>query len=175
MERKSNQRSLVQYGTVTKIASKKARIDEEAGKKSTTIVIDVDNENARDISADSDKKKARRKLWQDEWLDRFKPWLVYDDKKVRLFCTYCREYPHARCSYSKKGSKNFKTSNLLGHARTQCHRDARNALVFGKPAMQKGLKKMHSTQEESMLSLFKAAYFIGRNNLSIALYPSLLA
>ncbi|MCO5595157.1 hypothetical protein L7F22_049196 [Adiantum nelumboides] len=152
MEQKSNQHSLVQYGTFTKIASKKARIDEEAGKKSNTIVIDVDNENARDISADSDKKKACRKLWQDEW-----------------------EYPHARCSYSKKGSKNFKTSNLLGHARTQCHRDARNVLVFGKPAMQKGLKKMHSTQEESMLNLFKAAYFIGRNNLSIALYPSLLA
>ncbi|MCO5571921.1 hypothetical protein L7F22_025672 [Adiantum nelumboides] len=41
--------------------------------------------------------------------------------------------------------------------------------------MQKGLKKMHSTQEESMLNLFKAVYFIGRNNLSIALYPSLLA
>ncbi|MCO5581675.1 hypothetical protein L7F22_035564 [Adiantum nelumboides] len=82
MERKINQRSLVQYGTLTKIASKKARIDEGAGKKSTTIVIDVDNENARNISVDSDKKKARKKLWQEEWLDRFKPWLLYDDKKV---------------------------------------------------------------------------------------------
>ncbi|KAI5065389.1 hypothetical protein GOP47_0020084 [Adiantum capillus-veneris] len=41
--------------------------------------------------------------------------------------------------------------------------------------MQKGLKKIHSTQEESLLNLFKTAYFIGRNNLSFALYPSLLA
>ncbi|KAI5083359.1 hypothetical protein GOP47_0003102 [Adiantum capillus-veneris] len=73
MDRKSNQRSLVQYGTLTKIASKKARIDEKAGKKSSTIVIDVDKE--------SNKKKVRRKLWQDKWLDQFKPWLVYDDQK----------------------------------------------------------------------------------------------
>ncbi|KAI5075900.1 hypothetical protein GOP47_0009976, partial [Adiantum capillus-veneris] len=41
--------------------------------------------------------------------------------------------------------------------------------------MQKGLKTMHATQEDSLLNLFKAAYFIGRNNLSILLYPSLLA
>ncbi|KAH7352083.1 hypothetical protein KP509_19G029200 [Ceratopteris richardii] len=40
--------------------------------------------------------------------------------------------------------------------------------------MQKGLQKMQNIQEESLHNLFKAAYFIGKNNSSFSLYPSLL-
>ncbi|MCO5578725.1 hypothetical protein L7F22_032570 [Adiantum nelumboides] len=55
MDQKSNQRSLEHYGTLTKIASRKAKIDEKADKKSSTIVIDVDNDN---VSVELDKKKG---------------------------------------------------------------------------------------------------------------------
>ncbi|KAI5071611.1 hypothetical protein GOP47_0013862 [Adiantum capillus-veneris] len=53
-------------------------------------------------------------------------------------------------------------------------RDARNAKLFGKDALQVGLKKMCITQDDAAVNLFKAAYFIGINNLSFALFPSLL-
>ncbi|MCO5549887.1 hypothetical protein L7F22_003361 [Adiantum nelumboides] len=118
-------------------------------------------------------KEERRALWQDSWLSQFK-WLVYDNQKVRLFCSFCFEYPHSKSAYSKQGSRNFKTSNLKSHARTQCHRDARNAKLWGKTALKEGMKKMYVSQEDALLNLFKAAYFIGKNNLSFAMFPSLL-
>ncbi|KAH7373883.1 hypothetical protein KP509_17G078700 [Ceratopteris richardii] len=143
MDHNTNQTSLEKYGTLIKGSSKKAKISIETHK----------------VGTKSQKKSAQRKQWQGEWLDQFKPWLIYDDKKVRLFCAYCMHYPHAKCSYSKKGSKNFKMSNLISHAQTQSHRDARNAHVFGKASMQKGLQKMQNIQEESLHNLFKLIAF----------------
>ena len=153
--------------------NKKTRL----GKKSSIVKItDVDDdfyEGDDPNNSDAEGKKRRRSLWQDNWLSSFK-WLIFDNETVRLFCSYCLDYPHARSAYSKKGSKNFKTSNLRSHARTQCHRDARNAKLFGKCAMRVGLRKMQSTQEEALHILFKSAYYVAKNNHAFTSFSCLL-
>ncbi|MCO5601158.1 hypothetical protein L7F22_055277 [Adiantum nelumboides] len=165
------QSTMLKFGNVTQI-SKRQRVHDGGAP----LCIDaMDDELEEGEEPDSSSKKGeRRALWQDDWLQSFK-WLVYDNERVRLFCSFCLDYPHSKSAYAKQGSRNFKTSNLKSHARTQCHRDARNAKLFGKTALKEGLKKMNTTQEDALLNLFKAAFFIGKNSLPFALYPSLLS
>ncbi|MCO5556941.1 hypothetical protein L7F22_010496 [Adiantum nelumboides] len=165
------QSTMLKFGNVTQI-SKRQRVHDGGAP----LCIDaMDDELEEGEEPDSSSKKGeRRALWQDDWLHSFK-WLVYDNERVRLFCSFCLDYPHSKSAYAKQGSRNFKTSNLKSHARTQCHRDARNAKLFGKTALKEGLKKMNTTQEDALLNLFKAAFFIGKNSLPFALYPSLLS
>eukprot|EP00250_Pteridium_aquilinum_P026410 c32967_g1_i1 orf=119-412(-) len=91
------------------------------GKKQTTYeVINVEDdtyEGDDPSDLDIEAQNQHRALWQDSWLASFK-WLVLDNEKASLFCSYCLDYPHARSAFSKRGSKNFKTSNLRSHSRT---------------------------------------------------------
>ncbi|MCO5574742.1 hypothetical protein L7F22_028532 [Adiantum nelumboides] len=162
---------MLKFGNVTQIL--KRQLVHDGGPPLAIDAMDDDLEEGEEPYSSS-KKGERRALWQDDWSQSFK-WLVYDNEKVRLFCSFCLDYPHSKSAYAKHGSRNFKTSNLKSHARTQCHRDARTAKHFGKMALKEGLKKMNTTQEDALLNLFKAAFFIGKNSLPFALYPSLLS
>ena len=111
MKKRLNQQSLDHYGMGTRTKNQCGKIK---GNTVESKVVSLESV-ALDVE-ESEKKQAHTKLWQDAWLTLFKSWLIYDEKKVRLFCSYCMEYPRSKSAYSKKGSKNLKTSNLLSHA-----------------------------------------------------------
>ncbi|MCO5607521.1 hypothetical protein L7F22_061718 [Adiantum nelumboides] len=105
-----------------------------------------------------------RAAFQESWLEKFE-WLVYDVDQAKMFCKFCLKYPHHHSAYSKKGSINFKFSNLKAHCRTECHVNAMDAfLLEGKETIQNSMKKVENFKDEALLTLFKVAYHMAKKN-----------
>ncbi|MCO5611068.1 hypothetical protein L7F22_065318 [Adiantum nelumboides] len=97
------QSTMLKFGNVTQI-SKRQRVHDGGAP----LCIDaMDDELEEGEEPDSSSKKGeRRALWQDDWLQSFK-WLVYDNERVRLFCSFCLDYPHSKTFFIGKNSLPF--------------------------------------------------------------------
>lgn len=124
---------------------------------------------------EEEEKQERRTVFKSERKNAYE-WLDYNEEEARLYCKFCLKYPHHHSAYSSQGFVNFKLSNLKAHCQTACHRLAMQAIFMeGKESIQKSIKKVHEMKDEALLTLFRSAYFIAKNNLSFSLFSRLIS
>jgi hypothetical protein len=67
--------------------------------------------------------------------------------------------------YANEGSSNIKISALQDHAKTNKHRKLAWAKHEGKKSLQKAMAAANHSCDEALLSLFRAAYFMGKETI----------
>jgi Domain of unknown function (DUF4371)/hAT family C-terminal dimerisation region len=109
--------------------------------------------------------------WKDAWYNLFE-WVDFNRELGRIFCKICKE-GGGKFAYANEGSTNVKISALQDHAKTVEHRKLAWAKHGGQKALQKVVAHANRTCDESLMSLFKAAYFMGKETVPFHKFPSL--
>ena len=110
-------------------------------------------------------------LWREQWTTQFE-WLQLSAEVGKVFCKTCKE-KGGRSVYAKEGSKNFKVSAFLDHARSNEHRRLSWASSSGEKTMERAILHSQRACDEALMTLFRAAYFIGKQSLPFSKFPSL--
>ena len=110
-------------------------------------------------------------LWKEAWSTQF-DWLHFAADSGRLFCTVCKE-KGGRSVYAKEGSKNFKVSAFMDHARSNEHHRLAWAINSSVKTMERAVLNSQRACDDAMLTLFQAAYFVGKQPLSYCKFPPL--
>ena len=79
-----------------------------------------------------------------------------------IFCKICKE-GGGKYVYANEGSINIKISALQDHAKTNEHRKLSWANHGGQKSLQKAIAAANHNCDEALISIFRAAYFMGRN------------
>ena len=142
---------------------------------STPRNIDVDDLTSttctlEDLPLPSPTQNAQD-IWKDQWYSQF-DWLHFSPDSGRVCCKICKE-KGGRSVYAKEGSKNLKVSAFHDHACSSEHKKLCWALQSGGKVLEKAIKQGQRACDESLSSLFRAAYFIGKQSLPYAKFPSL--
>ena len=75
--------------------------------------------------------------------------------------------------YANEGSTNIKISTLQDHAKTNEHRKLSWAKHGGQKSLQKAIAATNHSCDETLISLFRAAYFMGKECMPFHKFPSL--
>jgi hypothetical protein len=109
--------------------------------------------------------------WKEQWGIQF-PWIYFCAKVGKVFCKVCREKGR-RSTYAKDGAKNLKVSSFQDHARSGEHRRLAWVLQSGEKVMEKAILQGQKACDEAVASLFRAAYFLGKQFLPYSKFPAL--
>ena len=85
----------------------------------------------------------------------------------RVFCKVCIERG-GRSVYANDGSKNLKLSAIDDHGWSNEHQKLYWALQSGGRVLEKVIKQKQRASHESLASLFRVTYFIGKQSLLYA-------
>lgn len=110
-----------------------------------------------------------------DWGSRF-PWhAIREDKatgRAKIACNLCEKYKKDT-AFARGGSINFKTNGLLDHAGSQEHIEA--VYEEGSSGLMKGVVKEAVTLEhQTAINLFRAAYWVAKEDVALLKYGSLL-
>jgi kynureninase len=106
--------------------------------------------------------------WKDAWYD----WVEFNSELGRILCKICKAGGD-KYVYANEGSSNIKISALQDHAKTNEHRKLAWAKHEGKKSLQKAMAAANHSCDEALLSLFRAAYFMGKETIHFYKFSSL--
>jgi hypothetical protein len=121
--------------------------------------------------APPNKKPKANEEWKDAWYELF-DWVEFNCELGRIFCKICKE-GGGKYAYANEGSSNIKISALQDHAKTNEHRKLAWAKHQGKKSLQKAVVAANHSCDEAVVSLFKAAYFMGKETIPSHKFPTL--
>ena len=110
-------------------------------------------------------------LWKESWSVQFS-WLQLNSELGKVFCRICKD-SGGRSVYAREGSKNFKVSAFLDHARSNEHRRLAWANNSGVKTMERVIQNSQRQCDEALQTLFQVAYFVGKQSLSPCKFPAL--
>jgi hypothetical protein len=96
----------------------------------------------------------------------------FNSELGRIFCRICKA-GGGKYVYANEGSLNIKISALQDHAKTNELRKLAWAKHEGKKSLQKAMAAANHSCDEALLSLFKAAYFMGKETIPFHKFSSL--
>jgi hypothetical protein len=96
----------------------------------------------------------------------------FNSELGRIFCKVCKD-GGGKYAYANEGSSNIKISALQDHAKTIEHRKLAWAKCEGKKSLQKAVAAANHVCDEALLSLFRAAYFMGKETIPFHKFPTL--
>ena len=163
------------------------------GESSSTAQTNKSNETGVDSSTSSKKKKGRTarvatvKKWNYEWLE----YEENDGIVHKIWCKYCKEFPDIAqscqnvgqqqfvdCQAYINGTSNVKLNCVKSHENTDGHQDAKKAHVARyKPTetpIFKSVRLLQKDEQEKMVKLFNAAYYIVKNEMAFKDFPGLV-
>ena len=118
-----------------------------------------------------DAIQAARLLWKDKWIQDFY-WLEFNSEVGRAFCTICKGVG-GRGVFAINGSINIKYSAFHDHFQNVEHRKLAWAAQSRSKRMEKHIAQQSKTADEALLTLFKAAYYIGMGTIPFSKFPPL--
>ena len=117
------------------------------------------------------KLEIARENWKDNWYTMF-DWIDFNYEEGRVFCKVCKKHG-GRNVFAKAGSINVKVSAFQDHGKSEEHKNYVWVDQKGKKTMEKMVAASNKACDEAVLSLFKAAYFLGRETISYCKFPAL--
>ena len=129
------------------------------------------SDNIISVHSPNTNQAQARALWKEQWALQFK-WIDYSVFEGKIFCKICRE-KGGRSVYANDGSKNFKISAFTNHSRSNEHQRLAWACTSGEKTTEKIIFTGQRACDEALQTLFKAAYFIGKQSLPYFKFPAL--
>ena len=115
--------------------------------------------------------QAVRLLWKDKWIQDFY-WLEFNSEVSRAFCTICKG-AGGRGVFATNGSINIKYLAFHDHSQSVEHRKLAWVAQSGSKRMEKHIAQQLKRADEALLTLFKAAYYIGMGTIPFSKFPPL--
>lgn len=144
--------------------SKKARDDDKKEEESSEDKLD----NEQSTSQPREKRQ-----FQVKWLtdDRFKNWLVYDEKNASMTCRICTKM--SKKNPFTTGCTNFRTSTLIRHQTSADHTNA-----ISDTSEQSNFKKAVETiidkKHHAILSAMRSVYWLCKEKIATVKFNSLI-
>lgn len=133
-------------------------------------IVEVPQSSTHTNNRLSDVQKANLE-WKEAWFELY-DWVHFDRELGRVFCKTCKE-GGGKYIYARDGSSNVKISGLQDHAKSVEHKKLTWAKFGGKQVLKKQVTTANRLCDEAMISLLRAAYFVGKEGLSFHKFPSL--
>ena len=137
---------------------------QEPGNNTTNNNTDISNSNQK-------TQKSISRKFQHKWLVLY-PWLKYTNESNLMTCRVCINA--GRKNMFTEGSKNFKTSALSDHQKSNDHQ---TALII--PKLQNDMTQAHnkaqSDQEKGAIVGLKIIYWLVKETLPLVKFKSLVA
>ena len=122
----------------------------------------------------------RVRMFKVSWKKAY-PSVVHDDKKKIMQCTICNEFPTLAGGNSfVTGTASFRVQNLRAHNTSKqhhcCVKEAKEARDKPRSApMNVLVRNMEAGVREKMVKLFNIAFFVAKEEIAFAKFPSLCA
>ena len=143
-------------------------------ERQSDVVVNVMGPSQSDSSYPKQSDVDVAKLtWRDAWYGQFN-WIEYNSELGKVFCKLCKE-KGAKNVYGNVGSVNIKVSAFQDHQNSKEHKRLSWATQQGEKIMEKHIRAANKCCDEALLTLFRAAYFLGRETIPFNKYSSLCA
>lgn len=147
-------------------------------KRSREISEDSDPTDNSDPTCDSSTSEPTvKKKFQAQWLTKY-TWLRYDSSEMKMFCEICRK--NGGTSALSQGSDNFRTSTLTRHTGIYDGKNVKteHAEILEKLRLKVGMdaatERAMNKAETGLITCFKTVYWMAKENLAMAKYPSMM-
>ena len=99
-------------------------------------------------------------------------WIDFNYDEERIFCKICKQHG-GRNVFANAGSINVKISAFQDHSKSEEHKHYVWVDQKGKRTMEKMVAATNKVCDDVVLSLFKAAYFLGKETIGYCKFPAL--
>ncbi|KAL3677120.1 hypothetical protein R1sor_027068 [Riccia sorocarpa] len=169
MSKRPVQNTLERSGfTVTK----KARRKSAEGTGETSVIRDEEAHHLDGSPVTNWLIERNRRRWylnSSKWMIDY-PWLGFDYETGKAFCKSCST-GNGKTICAKDGTYNVKTSAFSEHGGGDDHHSVLVVQTLGDKPMDRILKTAASMCNDAMLTLFRAAYFVGKHSLTFSNFP----
>ena len=122
----------------------------------------AETSKSKNCSTKNDKTRLEIAMenWKDSWYALF-DWIDFIYDEGRVFCKICKQHG-GKNVFANVGSVNVKVSTFQDHGKSEEHKHYVWVDQKDKRTMEKMVAAVNKVCDDAVLSLFKAAYFLGK-------------
>ena len=115
--------------------------------------------------------EAARLTWKDAWYFQFH-WIEFNSDLGKVYCKVCRD-KQASNVFARAGSINIKVLSFQDHNMSVEHKKLEWAANQCEKTMRKIVEKTITACDDALITLFRSAYFLAKEIMSLTKFPSL--